>query len=111
MLLENDYIKMNLSKINKSPIFSEDPIEEFEFGKNIENSPEYKSVNMKDKLVLYEKNLLTLSTIRFESEYRYQKMSNTLQALCTTVSRVWYQLQRYEKDKNIDVDNNNLAEL
>lgn len=47
----------------------------------------------------------------FENENKYKRNSKVLNDSCTTVCRIMYQLQNFQKEKNVEVTNGNVVEF
>jgi len=46
----------------------------------------------------------------YDLEHSYKRSSGILNDSCTTVSRIMYQLQNFQKDKNVEVYSSNVIE-
>lgn len=68
---------------------------------------EAKEANQLDNL---EENISKLNSVLYENELKYKRFSNILSSTCTSVSRIMYQLQTFQREKNIEISNTNVVE-
>ena len=88
---------------------AQDDMREFARQKSLaEESGDFKMAN---KIERCELEVTKLKQTLYDDENKYKRMSKILNDSCTTVSRIMYQLQSFQKEKNVEVTNGNVVEF